>query len=131
MQTQQLETLLNEAHSLIAQAKVELNRSKEDVVPHLICANTRKAIANFLSAYLIRSDQAVPETVDLEVLKKACAAVDSKFDELDLQAIDCRFDYGDHEFCANISKVKECFALAERTGDLVDFKTWPLSVPVK
>ena len=92
MQTQQLETLLNEAHSLIAQAKVELNRSKEDVVPHLICANTRKAIANFLSAYLIRSDQAVPETVDLEVLKKACAAVDSKFDELDLQAIiDCRF----------------------------------------
>lgn len=131
MQTHQLEKLLNEAHSLIAKAKTELNRSKEDVVPHLICTNTRKAIANFLSAYLMRSENPVPETADLEVLREACEALDPKFSELNLGAIDCRFDLGDHEFCANISKVKECFELAKQTSNLVDFKTWPLSVPVK
>ena len=107
------------AVELLAAAEHEQERSAEDVVTHLICTHSRLSLSNFLAGFLIRRQIPVHHPVSLVSLLDQCREIDSRFDQLDLSQIHCRFEKHDTDYCLGLDQVDECLKAAQQARDIV------------
>lgn len=111
--------LFTTANELLASAEKEQERSAEDVVTHLICTHARLSLSNFLAGFLIRRQIPVHHPVSLESLLQQCKDTDSRFDQLNLSQIHCRFEKHDKDYCLDHDQVDECLKAAQQARDIV------------
>ncbi len=119
MQTVNPQTLIRDADQLLIAADAEINKAEEDAVTHLICHNSRQSIANYLMSYLLDNGIHLPYPTTLDSLLEKCRASDSKFNQIDLSNVHCRFEMDDQEYCLDHKTVDECYRIAQQTQVLV------------
>ncbi len=113
MPTVDADTLLNEATQLLQTADDELNRSEEDVISFLVCFNSRQAIINAMSAFLMRNNIEPQKPITMEGLLKQCAEEDGRFQDVDMSEINCKHEEDSEEYCLSVGKVNSCYNIAK------------------
>jgi hypothetical protein len=113
------EDLYLEADELLSAAEIELQRSKEDVVTHLICNNTRLCITHYLIGYLLEHNIPVRAPASIASLQHQCQSIDSRFHLPELDYIECRYETPGKRYCLEMEKVTACFKAAEKVRSVV------------
>lgn len=119
------DTLFLTANEFLSAAEHENERAEEDVVTHLICANSRQSISNYLAGFLIRREIPVSHPVSLTSLLEQCKTIDARFEHLDLNHLECRFDTQDRQYCLDHEHVDACLRIAQQARDMVLSDTPP------
>ncbi len=114
--------LWEEGIKLIDFAETELNRAEEDVVTFLACNNIKRAINNFLRAYLQPHNIQTTKDDSPEKLKAHCMSIDAAFGFLDFTPLDCSYEEGADNFCLEVDHVKSCLDLANEVKDIVSYE---------
>ena len=120
MEITKIQNLIKEADQLINTADDEMNRAEEDVVTHLVCHTSRKALSNYMRAYLLQNKVDMGETASLENLLIECKTFSKEFDQVDLSQVHCRFDHDDNEFCLSIDQVDYCRTVASKVKSILE-----------
>ncbi|NND32494.1 MAG: hypothetical protein HKN76_07880 [Saprospiraceae bacterium] len=119
MVNQNVQQLLAEGSDLVHFAEQELTRANEDVVTFLACNNIKRAINNYLSAYIESNGLNTPHNPTPDNLLRMCQSLDKKFANLDFHALSCSHEKGANNFCLEVEHVQECLDLAYMTRNLV------------
>ena len=120
MEITKIQTLIKEADQLINTADYEMNRAEEDVVSHLVCHTSRKALSNYMRAYLLQNKLDTKETTSLEDLLTNCKSFNPAFNDVDLSQVHCRFDNDDKEFCLSVKQVDYCRKVATKVKKIME-----------
>ncbi len=94
-------------------ANEELFKPKEDVVSYLVCKNSQYAIENYLKGYLSLRGFETNTNENLQKLLDRCKSLDSKFNQVDIETIDCKAEKMDSRYCQDVDKVSSCFDTAD------------------
>ena len=97
----------------LKEANEELFKPKEDVVSYLVCKNSQYAIENNLKGFLNLRGFETHENETLQSLLDRCKSLDSKFNQVDIETIDCKAHQMDSRYCQDVSKVSSCFDAAD------------------
>jgi hypothetical protein len=119
MVDQHVKKLVAEGSDLMRFAEDELRRASEDVVTFLACNNIKRAIVNYLSAYLQSHNLQPPHNATPDNLLRMCLSLDKRFAQLDFKVLDCSHERGASNFCLEVDHVQECLTLAQETESLV------------
>lgn len=95
------------------QANKELFKPEEDIVTYLVCKNSQYAIENYLKGYLLKNEVITTENETIESLYKKCKKINKNFKKISLTGIDCKALDIDSRYCNEISKVNNCFDIAD------------------
>ena len=114
------ETLIADARSMIIMAVKESERSQEDVVTHLICANARHALSNLLTAFVLQNNLELPDNPTLQKLLNMCMELDARFEQLDLKKMECKLEISDQSFCLDKGMVDTCLLYAQHAFAIVN-----------
>tara|TARA_R110002050_G_scaffold94765_2_gene197225 strand:- start:80337 stop:80711 length:375 start_codon:yes stop_codon:yes gene_type:complete len=95
------------------QASKELFKPEEDIVTYLVCKNSQYAIENYLKGYLFKKDVVITENETIESLYEKCKKINKKFEKVSLSGFDCKAHDLDSRYCNEISKVNNCFDIAD------------------
>lgn len=117
--TTNVSTLYGKAQDLMRAIDQELNRPEEDAVAHFICHNSRQCIKNYLTGFLNENGIVPKDPVSLDSLLKQCQALDVRFLRLDMSPISCRLENEIEDHCEDLSKVRECYQVAQQIQQLV------------
>lgn len=101
------------AKEKLLEANEELFKPKEDVVTYMVCKNSQFAIENNLKGYLELRGYKTHENESIEGLLNRCISLNPKFNQIDLNVIDCRSNKIDSRYCNEVSKVSSCFETAD------------------
>ena len=112
MENEASKYFLNAAQKL-NQANKELFKPEEDVVTYLVCKNSQYAIENFLKGYLIKNGVNPTEYKTIDSLYDQCKTINKNFKKVNLSGFDCKAHNLDSRFCNEISKVNNCFDIAD------------------
>jgi hypothetical protein len=123
MNINRTEGLFTFAEELLIAAEHEQERAQEDVVSHLICANSRQSISNFLAGFLLRKNIPIEHPVSMASLREQCIAVDARFEMLDFTRFNCRWDNHDRNYCLEQDIVNECLKTAQHVRAIVTAET--------
>ncbi len=103
----------NTAKENLKDANEELFKPEEDVVSYLVCKNSQQAIENYLKGYLSLRGFETNKEETLQNLLDRCKSLDSKFNQVDIETIDCKAHKMDSRYCQSVSKVSSCFDAAD------------------
>ncbi len=103
----------NQAKKKLKEANEELFKPKEDVVSYLVCKNSQFAIENYLKGYLSLRGFETQENETLQHLLNRCKSLDNKFNQIDINTIDCRAINKDSKYCQDLNKVTSCYDTAD------------------
>ena len=120
MVEQDIKKLVAEGSDLIGFAEEELSRANADVVTFLACNSIKKAIMNYLSAYIRSHQLQPPHNPTPDNLLRICLSLDKRFAKLDFKILDCSHEKGSNNFCLEVDHVQDCLALAHETKSLVN-----------
>lgn len=95
------------------EANKELYKPIEDVVSFQVCKNSLYAIENYFKGYLAQRGFETKSGETLDHLLKRCRLVDKKFNQININTIDCSADHRNNKFCEEINKVSSCFNAAD------------------
>jgi len=95
------------------EANQELYRPEEDMVSFLVCKNSQHAIENYLKGYLLQQGVEPGNYKTIDVLFEECKKFNKNFEKVDLSEFDCKSRSKDDISCNEISKVSNCFKIAE------------------
>ncbi|ULC60063.1 HEPN domain-containing protein [Flaviramulus sp. BrNp1-15] len=112
MENEASKYFLNAAQKL-NQANKELFKPEEDVVTYLVCKNSQYAIENFLKGYLLKNGVNPTEYETIDSLYDQCKTINKNFKKVNLSGFDCKAHNLDSRFCNEISKVNNCFDIAD------------------
>lgn len=101
------------AANQLNEANTELYKPKEDVVSFLVCKNSLFAIENYLKGYLVHRGFETKSDETLDHLLERCRLLDSRFNQINIDTIDCSMDHKNDKFCEDIDKVSSCFNSAD------------------
>ena len=110
--------LLNAAQKL-NQANKELYKPKEDIVSFLVCKNSQFAIENYLKGYLLKNDVDPSEFKTITSLYEQCKLINKEFEKVNLTEFDCKSVDTELRFCNDVSKVSNCFNIADSLDTLL------------
>ena len=116
---EEVDKMIEYANELLSAAEHESERSEEDVVTHMICVNSRQAIANYFAGFLIKQDVTPVKPVTIQGLLDQCKEFDALFDQIDLSPIHCRCKTNDDDYCLAMDQVKECLSIAQHARSIV------------
>ncbi len=123
MISNETDILLALADELLAAAEKEKERAEEDVVTHLVCANSRLSLSNFLTGFLHRQHITVHRPASLAGLLEQCISVDPRFEYLDLTNVECRFETDGEDYCLDLGHVDACLKVAQQARSIVMSET--------
>ena len=116
------------AEAYISDARNEMCRADEDVVPQLIFNNIRNAMELIFTSFLNQKGQQ-PTSEGLREMAKQCAGLDARFDKLRMDLIPRE---GNEQMrYINMDSLDNCVAVAEEAMDLLKQPAWPESKHVK
>ncbi|MGB5417786.1 HEPN domain-containing protein [Algibacter sp.] len=95
------------------QANKELFKPEEDVATYLVCKNSQYAIENYLKGYLLKNDIDPSSFKTINSLYEQCLRINKKFEKINLEGFDCKAHNLDSRFCNEVSKVNNCFDIAD------------------
>lgn len=116
MDTEQIKSKLEKADRHLAEARNELNRPAEDVVPFMVCRSARYSISNYLQGYLLKHQTEFDPEASVEALLEKCRAIDTQFKSFDLSAITFAKD---DEYSAEFDQMEGCINLAEHAKTMI------------
>lgn len=116
-------SLIKIADDLLIAAEHEQQRAVEDVVTHLICSNSRKSIYNFLYGYLLNKNITIQHPISIASMQKQCEAIDPRFEWLDLEKVNCRYETHDRYYCLEHDNVDKCLKAAKDVRSIVMAET--------
>ena len=105
--------LFTEANAKLNQAKEEIYKPKEDVVPQLVCKNSQFVIENYLKGYLFKNSINPQNYHTIEELITKCKEINNKFEKVNLSALQCTTKDLTTRTCTDTEKVCSCFDAAE------------------
>lgn len=94
-------------------ANEELFKPEEDVVTYLVCKNSQFAIENYLKGFLTSRGFETAQDETLQSLLDRCKSLNKKFNQINLEAIDCKARKLDSRYCTDVNKVNSCFEAAD------------------
>ncbi|MCK4562005.1 MAG: HEPN domain-containing protein [Flavobacteriaceae bacterium] len=103
----------NTAKDNLKDANEELFKPEEDVVSYLVCKSSQQAIENYLKGYLSLRGFETNNDETLQSLLDRCKSLDSKFNHVDIETIDCKAHKMDSRYCQDVNKVSSCFDTAD------------------
>ncbi|RLD30762.1 MAG: hypothetical protein DRI70_00240 [Bacteroidetes bacterium] len=106
--------LFDDAIEKLNEASEELLKPEEDVVSYLVCKNAQHAIENFLKGFLLQNGIDVNNYKTIDSLYKQCESINKNFKEINLSDFDCKSYNMDSRNCNEVSKVSNCFEIADR-----------------
>lgn len=109
-------TKIEQANQHLEEAKNELNRPAEDVVPYMVCRSARYSISHYLQAFLLKHEIEFDQAASVETLLAKCRAMGDTFNSFDLSAITFTKD---DEYSAAFDEMEKCIDLAEFAKQLV------------
>ncbi len=95
------------------QANKELFKPEEDIVTYLVCKNSQYAIENYLKGYLLKNEVVITNDETIESLYNKCKKINKNFEKVSLTGFDCKVHNLDSRYCNEISKVNNCFDIAD------------------
>ncbi len=101
------------------EANQELYRPEEDMVSFLVCKNSQYAIENYLKGYLLQQGVEPGNYKTIDVLFEECKKINKRFEKVNLSEFDCKVQSMDKRSCTEISKVSNCFKIAESLDDFL------------
>jgi HEPN domain-containing protein len=107
------------ADNYLMAAELEFEHNEKDVIPQLVCSNSRQSISFYLTAFLIQNDIAVEQPSTLESLLRQCQTVDPRFKWIDLSGVYCRLDSNEQRFCYGHHKVNSCLKTAQEVRAVI------------
>ena len=119
MRTPDPQVLLHQANLAFKYASEELNKSKDDLVTHTICNQSRNSIRDYLMGYVVAKRAEIPNPATIEKLAEVCKTLDPKFHTLNLEPIRCRMKTTDDDYCLDSDTVSECYKVAEDVKRMV------------
>ncbi len=105
--------LFDEAAAKLNQAKEEIYRPKEDLLPHLICKNSQFVIENYLKGYLFKNSINPQKYHTIEELIAKCIEINKRFEKVNLSALQCTNKDLETRTCTDTKVVCSCFNAAE------------------
>ena len=114
-----MQVLLSSAEDLYKAAERESMRSREDVVTHLLCFNSRQSIINYLHSFLLKHNVEPLEPMTMANLLEQCCEIDARFELADISPINCRFETHDRDYCLERDQVDRCFLSATQVRNIV------------
>jgi HEPN domain-containing protein len=113
------ESLFVLAEELLMAAENEMQRAAEDMVGHLVCVNARQSISNYLAGYLMENHIEILHPVSIDSLLKQCQNHDPAFNELEMEALQCRSDIQGSPYCLDPEKISVCLKTAQNVQSRV------------
>ena len=104
--------LLNAVKKL-NEANKELFRPEEDIVTYLVCKNSQFAIENYLKGFLLKNGVDSSEYKTIDSLYEQCKIINKDFEQVNLSEFECKSYQTDSRFCNEVSKVSNCFDVAD------------------
>ena len=105
--------LFDEAVEKLNEANEQLFKPKEDVVSYVVCKNSQYAIENYLKGFLMHHGIDPTEYKTVDMLYEQCVAINKKFEKINLSDFQCSSHEIDSRFCVEVSKVSNCFDVAD------------------
>ncbi len=72
------------------------------------CMNCKIAMRQYLTAYLIDHGIDPGEYQTIHLLLEKCKKIDHGFDNLDMSAIDCRYERLNEDYCTDSTHLSDC-----------------------
>ena len=94
-------------------ANEELFKPEEDVITYLVCKNSQHAIENYLIGYLSSRGFETHKKETIENLLDRCKSLESKFNQVNIDTIDCKAHKIDSKYCDDVNKVSSCYDAAD------------------
>lgn len=111
--------LIAEAEELLAGAKEEMQRAREDVAAFRVCHSSRQATLHYLSAYLLDHDLWIPSLTTVKSLLDQCRQNDARFHLIDLSPMECRSAADHSAYCLQNEKVEKCLHIADQLAGMI------------
>jgi len=111
--------LFEKAQEKLSLANKELFKPEEDVVSYMVCKNSQIAIEAYLKGYLSHRGFESHEKEHLEGLLIRCKELDNRFNNIDLNVIDCKTSNFENNYCSEVNKVSSCFDVADSIDTLL------------
>lgn len=109
----------NNAVKNLNQANQELFRPEEDVVSYAVCKNSQFAIENYLKGFLLKNNISPKNNTTVSVLFEQCLDINPSFKKIDLSDFECKSHKTDSRYCTELSKVNNCFDVADSLDTLL------------
>lgn len=107
MKTIYTDILHNNANQRFHEAQQELQKGQSRD-SHGTCMNCKIAMRQYLSAYLIDHGIEPGKFQTIHLLLEKCKQVDIDFEQLDLAAINCRFEQLNDDHCTDEKNLSAC-----------------------
>jgi hypothetical protein len=117
---------MEEGHDFIKKAALNLDQAQEalfkpqeDIVSFVACKNSQHAILNYLRGFLEKKGF---ETHDHETIKglfKRCRSIEPRFNQINIDVIDCRGREIDNSYCISTNKLEQCHGVADHLDTLL------------
>jgi len=114
---EKINATLTQAEAHLNNAREELYKPEEDIVPYSICKCSHGAIVDYLSAYLMRHGRKLPDKHTVEELLSYCREVDEAFNELHLSPFYHPTDTED--IWMNPDTARDFLTMADKTREIV------------
>ncbi len=108
---------LDQADELFSTAAEELYRPEEDVVPYMVCSTAYKSVGKYLTAFLLKNDIEIHNSMPMETLLKLCRDIDPRFGNLNLDPLLQPTE--NEKVWTNMRTVRQFIDLASQTRTLV------------
>lgn len=105
--------LFMNAAQKLNQASQELFKPEKDIVTYVVCKNSQYAIENYLKGYLLKNGIEPSEFKTIDDLYEQCKIINKNFEKVNLEGFDCKAHDLDSRFCNEVSKVNNCFDIAD------------------
>ncbi len=116
------------ANGFIQNARNELFRAEEDVVPQLIFNNVRAVLKLVFTSFLHQRGHS-PGPIGLHDMGAYCARLDSRFGELSMELVP--HEGNEQMRYINMDNLEKCIDVAEKAVGLMQHQAWPESKRVK
>ncbi|MEM7550442.1 MAG: hypothetical protein AAF363_12240 [Bacteroidota bacterium] len=113
-------TSFNTADQLLSEAKEEMMKPEEDLVPYSVCQKCFYAISHYLKGFLHHQGISFDENMDMENLVDLAASEEPKLSDLDSSFLKRPKDTED--VWMNIDRASDFIDLTEKTRSLVGLK---------
>ena len=110
--------LKDQADAKLSVARQELNKLHFDA--QKTCANCRSSMIDYLNAYLIHHGVQPRELQTIAVLLEQCKDVDPGFNELDISAINCRYELVHRDPCTTRDKLDKCYETTQNVKSITE-----------
>lgn len=110
---------IKKAEENLDSAQDALFKPQEDIVSFVVCKNSQYAILNYLRGFLERKGFETHDHETIRGLFKRCRNIEPRFNQININEIDCRGKEIDDSYCLNLDKLEQCHGVADNLDTLL------------